>query len=107
MSTNDDQQQQHQKTPKMNWDQDSKFDPLALALHELDLVIEAQERHVATWGHWWQGDEPITAADRRADDRIRQEAKELSKRRIAATDNLILEVRHLVTKEREKGSKTE
>ena len=107
MDTNNDQQQHDQKTPKMNWDQDSKFDPVALALHELDLVIEAQERFTAMWGHWWQRDEIQTPEDRRAEDRVRNEANELSKRRIATTANLILEVRHLITKEREKGSKTE
>lgn len=103
MNTDHDQQPPAQNTPAMNWDQDSKYDPIALALHELDVITEAQERHVATWGQWWQRDEIVTPADRRAEDRIRNEAKQLTKQRIAATDNLILEVRRFITAERLKG----
>lgn len=97
------QQPQQQNTPPMSWEQESKFDPLALALHELDVIIEAQNRHIATWGYWYQRDEIVTPNDRRAEEKIRNEAKQLTRKRISATENLILEARHLIDSERRKG----
>lgn len=66
---------------------------LKAAVLAYDAAQKAMDNHINTWGVWYQRDEIVTASDRRAEDRIRNEARRLHQELCVARDLLIAEAR--------------
>jgi len=66
---------------------------LNAAVMAYDAAEKAMNKHIDTWCVWYQRDEIVTAADRRAEDKIRNEARRLHQELCVARDLLIAEAR--------------
>jgi hypothetical protein len=71
------------------------YEKLKEAVVEYDSAQKALEDHNATWGAWYQRDEPVTSADKRADNKIYNVEREITRRLKSATVELIIAARRM------------